>query len=129
MLDGLNDPFELMPYRRYGLKERQPYNRIFNNISKKWGLLCFSLGWSEPLIWSHYADKHKGIAIGFEILHDKVIDVDYSSDPIRKQIKLTSDANTDEKLFLELAKIKYKKCSKSLNNNTNKINNNEIKTK
>lgn len=108
-LDKLNDPFELMPYRRYGLKERQPYNKIFAGISKKWGLLCFSLGWSEPLLWSHYADKHTGIAIGFEILQDKVITVGYSSDPIRKQIKLTSDSKTDEKLFLDLARVKYKK--------------------
>ena len=71
--------------------------------------MCFSQDWSKPLLWAHYADKHKGIAIGFEILQDEVIRVDYSPDPIRAQIKLTNDLKTDEKLFLDLAKVKYKK--------------------
>lgn len=108
-LNTLNDPFELMPYRRYEFKERQPYNKVFREILKKWSLLCFSQDWSETLLWSHYADKHKGIAIGFEILQDAVLKVDYNPDPIRKQIGLTSGSKTNEKLFLDLAKVKYKK--------------------
>lgn len=108
-LGTLNDPFEMMPYRRYKFKERQPYNKVFRAISKKWGLLCFSQDWNEPILWSHYADKHKGIAIGFETLQDTVLKVDYNPDPIRKQIGLTSDSRTNEKLFLDLAKVKYKK--------------------
>lgn len=108
-LETLNDPFEMMPYRRYKFKERQPYNKVFRAVSKKWGLLCFSQDWSEPLLWSHYSDKHKGVAIGFDILQDKVLKVNYESDPIRKQIELTNDSKTNEKLFLDLAKVKYKK--------------------
>jgi hypothetical protein len=29
-------------------------------------IVCFSETFSEPLLWSHYANKHTGIAIGFE---------------------------------------------------------------
>jgi hypothetical protein len=31
------------------------------------GILCFSRKWSNSLLWSHYADKHRGIAIGFDV--------------------------------------------------------------
>jgi len=109
-IDALNDPFEMVPYLRFrGLKRRMPYHKARREISKKYGFLCFSRDWSEPLLWSHYADKHKGIAIGFEILRDKVLKVAYSLDPIRKQIELTSDSKTNERLFLDLAKVKYRK--------------------
>jgi len=108
-LDSLNDPFELKPYLRYRLEERQPFNKVFREISKKWGLLCFSDDWSEPILWSYYADKHMGIAIGFDILQDEILKVDYNFDPKRQQIELTNDKNTNEKLFLCLAKVKYKK--------------------
>lgn len=107
-LDTLNDPFELMPYLRYkDPKERKRYHNIRKEISKKYGLLCFSQSWSEPLLWGHYADKHKGIAIGFEILRDEILKVDYNPDPIRKQFELTNDSEINKKLFLDLAKVKY----------------------
>lgn len=108
-LNELNDPFELEPYLRYDFKDRHAFHNIRRRISKKWGILCFSDNWNEPILWSYYADKHKGIAIGFNILQDKVLRVDYSSDPKRQKIKLMNDKNTDEKLFLDLAKVKYKK--------------------
>ena len=107
-LDTLNDPFELMPYLRYKhLEKRKRYHNIRKEISKKYGLLCFSQSWNEPLLWGHYADKHKGIAIGFEILKDEILKVDYNPDPIRKQFELTNDSKINEKLFLGLAKVKY----------------------
>lgn len=106
-LDTLNDPFEMMPYRRYGFKERQPYNRVFREISKKWGLLCFSQFRYEQLLWSHYAEGHKGIALGFEISKDKILKVKYTSKNMRTKFDLTDDPGENEKKFLNLAKIKY----------------------
>lgn len=106
-LDTLNDPFEMMPYRRYEFKERQPYNKVFRVISKKWGLLCFSQSWHEQLLWAHYADKHMGIALGFDILKDEILKVRYDSDPIRTKHKLTNDPRDNEEKFLSLAKVKY----------------------
>lgn len=108
-LNELNDPFELRPYLKYEFEERQPYHKVHRIISKKWGFLCFSDGWKDPILWSYYADKHRGIAIGFNILQYGVLKVSYSSNPERQKIKLTNDKNKDEKLFLGLAKMKYKK--------------------
>lgn len=107
-LDTLNDPFELMPYLRYGEKEKiRRYMDVRKQISDLYGLLCFSKTWEEPLLWSHYADKHKGIAIGFEINSSDIFDVVYDPNPIRKQFDLTSDLIINKNLFLELAQIKY----------------------
>jgi len=103
----LNDPFEMMPYRRFDPKGRQPYDKVFRDVSKKWGLLCFSLSWKEQLLWAHYAAGHKGIALGFEILKDEIFELAYTSSKIRTKFDLTSDPEEDEKRFLDLAKIKY----------------------
>jgi hypothetical protein len=36
-------------------------------LSKDWGVICFSETWKSNLMWAHYADKHKGICLGFDI--------------------------------------------------------------
>lgn len=109
-LGTLNDPFELMPYLRYSTGRKiKHYMEVRKKISEEYGLLCFSRTWTQPLLWSHYADNHKGIALGFEISGYEVFDVDYDPNPIRKQFNLTSDSELNEKLFLELAKVKYHK--------------------
>ena len=107
-LDTLNDPFEMQPYRRYGFEERRPYNKVFRKVAKKWGLLCFSPSWEEQLLWAHYADGHKGIALGFEILKDEILELTYTPNRIRTRFDLTDDQEENEKKFLSLAKVKYK---------------------
>jgi Protein of unknown function (DUF2971) len=31
------------------------------------GIISFTSDWKNPLLWSHYADKHKGICLGFDV--------------------------------------------------------------
>jgi hypothetical protein len=98
----------MMPYRRYGFKERQPYNKVFREVARKWGLLCFSPSWKEQLLWAHYADGHKGIVLGFKILKDEILKLTYTPNEIRTRFDLTDDREENEKRFLSLAKVKYK---------------------
>ncbi|WP_168195940.1 DUF2971 domain-containing protein [Nissabacter sp. SGAir0207] len=45
------------------------------------GVLSLSENYNCPLMWSHYADQHKGFCIGYEILEDRsavIHPVDYS---------------------------------------------------
>lgn len=110
LINELNDPFELLPYLRYNMSQkRSQYHKIRSAVSKKYGLLCFCKTWGEPLLWGHYADKHKGIAIGFEILKDEVLEVKYTDK--RRRFELTNSQRKNEKLFLDLAKAKYEKWS------------------
>jgi Protein of unknown function (DUF2971) len=110
-INSLNDPFELLPYLRFPYAKRQQYYKIRKNLIRKWGFVSFSTKWEEPLLWSHYAERHAGIALGFNIkkTKDRFIKVEYDRSPLRKQIELTDDKIENEKLFLNLAKIKYGK--------------------
>jgi len=42
------------------------------------GLLCFSKNWSNPVQWSHYAGKHTGLCLGFDIPDELLSPVSYS---------------------------------------------------
>ena len=33
--------------------------------------------WTNPLLWGHYADKHKGICLGFDVPDHHLSEVDY----------------------------------------------------
>jgi hypothetical protein len=66
-LSELNDLFELMAIDLSDDKHKLAIEKTKEKINKKLGILCFSDRFSNPLMWSHYADKHKGIALGFDI--------------------------------------------------------------
>jgi hypothetical protein len=41
------------------------------------GLLCFSADWTNPVLWSHYGQKHRGICLGFNIKRSRAEKVRY----------------------------------------------------
>ncbi len=75
----LNDPFELLSVE---LKKniRTTFQRWKESINKKYGVLCFSRSWKSPVLWSHYADKHKGICLGFDIPNEFLKEVKYKGE-------------------------------------------------
>lgn len=86
-LQDLNDPFEL-----FGANLKDPYLRLAIRLWKidmatKHGILCFSKNWSNPVQWSHYADKHKGLCLGFDVPDELLGDVSYS----RKKLVIESE--------------------------------------
>jgi len=78
-IEDLNDPFELSgPYLKTK-KKRNQFRSWRTTMAKEFGMLCFSRDWSNPVLWSHYANKHTGIAIGFEIPPNLLMDVIYTA--------------------------------------------------
>lgn len=73
----LNDPFEFLSpdLRDKGLRQALLDTR--DELSKSHGILCFSGSWHSPALWAHYADKHKGICLGFELPTDILRQVSY----------------------------------------------------
>jgi len=67
MLDDLNDPFELNAVNLPDQESRQQAKKFKEYMAERYGILCFSKIWRNPLLWSHYANRHKGAAIEFEI--------------------------------------------------------------
>lgn len=63
----LNDPFELLAVELPDTAARKHPDRWRELTLEKYGVLCFSKTWGNPVLWSHYADKHEGVCLGFDI--------------------------------------------------------------
>src|SRR5438552_2914382 len=93
----MNDPFELSGVRLsepgyQGASAKQMERLLREHCHLSYGALCFSKSPSNPLLWSHYADKHKGICLGFELSPDAPV-----SDPtyVNSQQEAASNALID----------------------------------
>ena len=59
----LNDPFELLG-ANFGHRETRAAVRTHKaEVNDTFGLICLSEDWVDPVLWSHYAAKHRGIAL------------------------------------------------------------------
>ena len=80
----LNDPFEFLGVDLSDREFRKAMKETKAQLSKSKGLLCFSKTWTNPLLWGHYADKHRGICLGFEVSSDFLGKVDYVKERLSK---------------------------------------------
>ncbi len=64
-LDKTNDLFEWLPYRGEMRESYQGYERCRRAMSL--AMLCLSKTYKNPLLWGHYADKGKGVCLGFDV--------------------------------------------------------------
>ena len=85
-ISELNDPFELMAPIFSGAETRETWGDFRRRADGEIGLLCFSKSWRNPVQWSHYADKHRGICMGFEVPDAKVSPVKYIAKRIRPDL-------------------------------------------
>lgn len=85
-IDDLNDPFELLALDLSQPQLRSAMRAVKADFTQRMGLLCFSKTWQNPVQWSHYAEKHRGLCIVFNVSEDSVRTVSY------KRSRLTSEA-------------------------------------
>jgi hypothetical protein len=85
-LDDLNDPFELYAMQLKGKGHRRTFKAWKNHMAEITGLLCFSKSWHSPLLWSHYADRHRGVALEFELSEKYVHEVTYEPERLALDI-------------------------------------------
>lgn len=74
----LNDPFELLALNFKEKSIRTAVREFRASYNSKNGLLCFSSDWTNPVLWSHYAERHTGICLGFDVPRAHVQKVDYA---------------------------------------------------
>jgi len=77
LINDLNDPFELLAADFLDRESRKEAIRFKEDMASKLGILCFSKNWKSPLLWSHYADRHKGIALKCYIKDSIALPVTY----------------------------------------------------
>lgn len=75
-IEDLNDPYELQGLQLINKEYRVAFRRMKQQLHKNRGVLCFSRSWKNPVLWSHYGDKHRGICLGFDV-------PDHMLEPIR----------------------------------------------
>ncbi len=67
IITELNDPFELLGFASKDRAYRRAFSDHKVEFAKSNGLLCFSGHWRNPVLWSHYADRHRGLCLGFDV--------------------------------------------------------------
>lgn len=77
--NDLNDPFELMGVNVNDSAVRRAFKAARDKLNETKGLICFTQNWKSPLMWGHYADKHAGMALGFDIPSELLVDVNYAT--------------------------------------------------
>jgi hypothetical protein len=105
-IDQLNDPFELWCVDQKDQRLREVLRGFKKETGEKFGLICFTRRWHNPLLWSHYADKHRGICLGFDVDDRGLKPVSYVKERPTLQIPPTLES-MNEILFAKYRDWKY----------------------
>jgi len=101
-INKLNDPFEFLPIDLTDPTVRRAFTSWKNyELSKKYGLLCFSKHWKNPLMWGHYGENHRGLCLGFEVDNEIVSKVSYVGKRLKFSIQdIESKMNSNDAGFI-----------------------------
>jgi len=106
-IDEVNDPYELIGVNRRDPNIDYSFVRMRELVAENNGLICFTKHWSNPLLWGHYGDKHKGIALGFDVKSEHLGKVDYLSNPM--EISFNTSENKPELNERDMKKLIFSK--------------------
>lgn len=98
----LNDPFELLSLDSPRKTRRDALIKRKKDINEKEGLICFSRSFFSPVLWGHYADRHTGIGMGFDIPNGRLHEVLYE----KKRRASRNDIPTVDELK-DLRRVKF----------------------
>jgi len=107
-LEDMNDPFELLGGALKQPEHRRAFRDWKADMNHRCRVLCFSRSWSNPVLWSHYADKHRGCALGFDVPDQFLIPVSYSAKRLEMQLeKRLAKGSVGNELSLKLMTTKF----------------------
>jgi hypothetical protein len=105
-IDQLNDPFELWCVSQEDRQLRLALREYKKEMTKRFGMICFCKHWHNPLLWSHYADKHRGMCLGFDVDDRGLRTVDYLEERSDLTMPPTKES-ADELLFTKYRDWQY----------------------
>jgi len=107
--DDLNDPFELLAPELRNRDIRKAFLAVRDQMCANRGVLCFSRTWHNPLLWSHYADKHRGMCLGFDVADVNIAHVRYDPKRLVDVVpKLLGGGPDSETLMTRLLATKFR---------------------
>ena len=74
---SVNDPFEFFSMITADKINRDSLKETKIQLASKYGFLCFSESWKSPVQWAHYAERHTGLCLGFDIPKSLLKKIDY----------------------------------------------------
>ena len=78
----LNDPFELYAAALNNPRHRAKFRMFKDWVAERFGLVCFSTNSRHSVLWSHYGDKHRGVALELAVASKEVNQVEYTPNRI-----------------------------------------------
>ena len=88
--------------------QRHVLESFKDQINASKGLICFSSSWDNPVLWGHYADRHRGVALGFEVADELLLEVTYSNTKFYLPVDtLTNQIKCDEKTLNTFLSTKF----------------------
>jgi hypothetical protein len=103
----LNDPFELLPSST-DQTVRARFNVWRDRFDQRFGMICFSRKWTNPVQWSHYAAKHTGICLGFDIPAKMLLKVSYTKKRLTPRVHvIEGEAPENQKEMFRVLTTKY----------------------
>jgi hypothetical protein len=104
----LNDPFELLAVDLRDKDHRRDFRATKEQLNEDKGLICLSKARDNPLLWGRYAEKHTGIALGFDVPDAILAPVIYARKPLKIPIdKGTNLPRLSEALMNQLLRTKF----------------------
>jgi hypothetical protein len=78
-----NDPFELRLIDKR-TRDTRPFAQLITNyFDKNVGMICFGASWASPVMWAHYAEKHSGMCLGFDVEDQLLTKIEYTDGRIQ----------------------------------------------
>lgn len=106
--EELNDPFEMYGCDFSDARLRNGIIASRLEMNSSFGILCFSRGWSNPMLWSHYADGHRGICLGLDVSCECAREVMYADHRLKwSLIKTGVPLDSNEEQVTQLLYTKY----------------------
>jgi Protein of unknown function (DUF2971) len=113
-ISSLNDPFEFSGAKLATYDLRRRFERFRTDLDGKVGIISFARNWHNPVVWAHYAENHKGIAIGFNFEipdgvtgDQRLFKVEYGSTRLAANLNAESEGLDATLQRLSLYKFKH----------------------
>jgi hypothetical protein len=74
----MNDPFEHIAISFRDAADRKFMHEHRRSLHEMWGYVCLSEHWRSSIMWSHYAQTHSGIVLGFDVNSAMRYNIEYS---------------------------------------------------
>lgn len=104
----LNDPFEMVCYSSLDTDIRKKIGEFKAAIASKFGLLCFSQSFQSPVQWAHYANKHKGLCLVFDVPEHNMHLVEYKFGRMNFDVAQYADLNKRERFEMMEKQLRIK---------------------